>query len=144
MYKHRQKGYRLDGGAIDRWNFGVKTEASYVTDEETLWLAKMSDKSTEKYHPKKKLNPFITYQYEMEYNYDILEKWEGRSSNLYISDDYWKGKKLALKRDKYRCRLCGKKVTVGLDNHCHHISTKTKLNSYLDLGSLEDFLSLGG
>jgi len=49
-----------------------------------------------------------------------LERWEGKGSNPYISDDYWKGKKLALKRDKYKCRLCGKKVTVGVDNHCHH------------------------
>jgi hypothetical protein len=106
----------------DRWNFGVKIEASYVTDEETLWLAKLADKGSKVYIDKKKLNPFVTYQYEVERDYsDMMDKWEGRNSNPYTTDEYWKGKKLALKRDKYKCRLCGKKVTVGVDNHCHHI-----------------------
>jgi len=31
MYQHRQKGHSLKGRTVDRWNFGVKTEASYVT-----------------------------------------------------------------------------------------------------------------
>jgi len=120
MYRHRQTGYRIKGQAINRMNFGYKIEASYVTDEETIWLQKLADKPSKKYMPKKKPNPFITYQYEVEYQNDILDKWEGRSANPYNSDEYWKNKKLALKRDKRRCRLCGKKVTVGVDNHCHH------------------------
>ena len=120
-YSHQQTGYKINGRAINRKNFGFKIEASYMTDEEIIWLAKFADKPSAKYMPKKKLNPFITYQYEEEYQNNVLDKWEGRGSNPYISDEYWKGKKLALKRDKYKCRLCGKKVTVGVDNHCHHI-----------------------
>jgi group II intron reverse transcriptase/maturase len=120
-YSHQQTGYKINGRAINRMNFGFKTEASYMTDEETIWLAKLADKPSAKYIPKKKLNPFITYQYEEECQNNILDKWEGRSSNPYRSDEYWKNKKLALKRDKQRCRLCGKKVTVGVDNHCHHV-----------------------
>ncbi len=120
-YKHRQKGYGISGRKVDRWNFGIKTEASYVTDEEILWLEKLVDKGSKVYRSKKKLNPFVTFQYEVEVDYsDVMDKWEGRSSNPRTSDDYWKGKKLVLKRDKYKCRLCGKKVTVGVDNHCHH------------------------
>ncbi len=121
MYSHQQTGYRINGRAINRKNFGYKTEASYMTDEDTIWLAKLTDKPSAKYMPKKKLNPFITYQYEEECQDNILDKWEGRSSDPRVSDEYWRGKKLALKRDKQRCRLCGKKVTVGIDNHCHHI-----------------------
>jgi hypothetical protein len=121
MYKHRQAGYRLKAKAINRMNFGFKIETSYMTEEETIWLAKLADKPSKRYIKKKKLNPFITYQYEVEYQNDVLSKWEGRSGNPYASDEYWKNKKLALKRDKRRCRLCGKKVTVGIDNHCHHI-----------------------
>ena len=120
-YKHRQKGYGISGRKVDRWNFGLKTEASYVTDEETLWLEKLVDKGSKVYLSKKKLNPFVTFQYEVEVDYsDVMDKWEGKSSNPYTSDEYFQGKKLALKRDKYKCRLCGKKVTVGVDNHCHH------------------------
>jgi group II intron reverse transcriptase/maturase len=135
-YKHRQRGYRLDGGTIDRWNFGVRTEASYVTDEEVLWLAKLSDKRSERYLPKKKPNPFITFQYEVELLDDILDKWEGRSSLPYISDEYLKNKKLALKRDKYQCRNCGKKVVVGVDNHCHHIDGDSSNHSLNNLATL--------
>jgi group II intron reverse transcriptase/maturase len=120
-YRHRQIGYGISGRKVNRWNFGLKTEASYVTDGETLWLEKLVDKGSKVYRSKKKLNPFVTFQYEVEVDYsDVMDKWEGRSSTPYTNDDYWNGKKLALKRDKYRCRLCGKKVTVGIDNHCHH------------------------
>ena len=120
-YKHRQKGFRIDGKPVDRWNFGVKIEPSFVTDGEVIWLAKLDDKPTEKYLPKKKLNPFITYQYEVEEQNDVLSKWEGRGASPYISDEYGKNKKLALKRDNYQCRLCGKRITVGVDNHLHHV-----------------------
>jgi len=86
-----------------------------------------------RYMPKKKLNPFITYQYEVN---DVLDEWEGRSSNPYVSDEYWNNKKLALKRDKRRCRLCGKKVTVGIDNHCHHIDGNSSNHSLDNLVTL--------
>ena len=136
-YRHRQMGYRLNGRAIDRWNFGIKTEASYVTDEETLWLAKLADKKKEVYREKRKPNPFITYQYEIEHNIEeIMDKWEGRGNNPYNSEEYWKGKRLALKRDKSQCRLCGKRVTAGVDNHCHHIdgnSSNHKVNNLVTL-----------
>ena len=136
-YKHRQKGYGISGRKVDRWNFGLKIEASYVTDEEVLWLGKLVDKGSKVYRRKKKLNPFITFQYEVEVDYsDVMDKWEGKSSNPYVSDDYWKSKKLALKRDKYKCRLCGKKVTVGVDNHCHHkdgISSNHRLDNLVTL-----------
>ena len=136
MYRHRQIGYRINGRAINRMNFGFKIEASYMTNEETIWLAKLDDKPSAKYMPKKKLNPFITYQYEEEVQNNILDKWEGRGSNPYISDEYWKSKKLALKRDKYKCRLCGKKVTVGVDNHCHHVDGNNENHSLDNLVTL--------
>jgi group II intron reverse transcriptase/maturase len=136
MYRHRQKGYSLYGRKVDRWNFGVSTSASYVTDEETLWLAMLCDKAKATYLPKKKPNPFLTYQYEVELDYDVMDKWEGRSGKPRSDDEYWKNKKLALKRDKYKCRLCGKKVTVGVDNHCHHKdgnSTNHRLDNLVTL-----------
>lgn len=136
MYKHRQTGYRLKGKAINRMNFGFKIETSYMTEEETIWLAKLADKPSKRYMPKKKLNPFLTYQYEVEYQNDVMDKWEGRSSNPYASDEYWKNKKLALKRDKRRCRLCGKKVTEGIDNHCHHIDGDSSNHSLDNLVTL--------
>jgi group II intron reverse transcriptase/maturase len=120
-YRHRQKGYSIDGKKTERWNFGVRIEATYVTDSETIWLAKLSDKKSVRYRPKKKLNPFITYQYEVENRLDIDDKWEGRGKIPYANDKYQNNKKLALKRDKYRCRLCGAKVKEGIDVHCHHI-----------------------
>jgi len=83
MYRHRQKGFRTNGGAIDRWNFGVKASATYVTDEEIIWLAQLSDKKSVKYLPKRKPNPFIVYQYEVEAQNDIWDEWEGRSGNPY-------------------------------------------------------------
>ena len=129
MYSHRRTGYKINGSAINRRSFGLKTEASYMTDEETIWLVKLADKPSAKYMPRKKLNPFITYQYEEKVEFNILDKWEGRSSNPYVSDEYWRGKRLALKRDKQRCRLCGKKVTVGIDNHCHHIDGNSENHS---------------
>jgi hypothetical protein len=135
-YKHRQKGYTLKGRAISRWNFGVKIESSYVTDEETIWLAKLADKPSAKYFPKKKLNPFITYQYEIENQNDILDIWEAKGRNLYVSDEYWKNRRLALKRDDYQCRLCGKKVTVGVDNHCHHIDGNSGNHNLENLATL--------
>jgi hypothetical protein len=135
-YVHRQRGYRLNGGTIDRKNIGFKIEASYVTDEEVIWLEKMSDRQSKKYLPKKKLNPFITYQYEVEYNHDILDKWEGRSSVPHISDEYFTSKKLALKRDKYKCRNCGARVTSGVDTHCHHIDGNSSNHSLDNLATL--------
>ena len=135
-YCHRQRGYRLNGDIIDRENIGFKLEATYVTDEEVIWLEKMADRQSKRYRPKKKLNPFITYQYEVEYNYDIENKWEGRSANPYTSDEYWTGKKLALKRDKYKCRNCGAKVTVGVDTHCHHIDGNSSNNCLSNLATL--------
>jgi hypothetical protein len=89
-----------------------------------------------RYMPKKKLNPFLTYQYEVEYQNDVLDKWEGRSGNQYASDEYWTNKKLAVKRDKRRCRLCGKKVTEGIDNHCHHIDGNSSNHSLDNLVTL--------
>ncbi len=138
MYDHHQTGYKINGRTINRWNFGFKIEASYMTNEETIWLAKLTDKPSAKYMPKKKLNPFITYQYEEKVQLNILDKWEGRSSNPYVSDEYWKGKKLALKRDKQRCRLCGKKVIVGVDNHyhCHHVDGNSSNHSLDNLVTL--------
>jgi len=136
MYKHRQTGCRVNGRTVSRWNFGIKTETSYVTDEEILWLAKLCDKPKEKYLPKRKLNPFITYQYVVESQKDILGRWEGRDRSPYIDDEYWRNKKLALKRDNKQCRLCGKKVTVGVDNHCHHIDGNSNNHSLDNLATL--------
>ncbi len=135
-YRQRQTGYKINGRAINRMNFGFKIESSYMTDEEIIWLAMLADKPSAKYMPKKKLNPFITYQYEESVQLNTLDKWEGRSSNPYASDEYWKGKKLALKRDKQRCRLCGKKVTVGVDNHCHHVDGNSDNHSLGNLVTL--------
>jgi hypothetical protein len=135
-YFHRQRGYKVNGRLIDRKNFGVKIEPSYVTDGETIWLALMRDKPKVTYLPKKKLNPFITYQYETEEQDDILQKWEGRSSQPYMNDKYWGNKKLALKRDKYKCRNCGTKVTVGVNEHCHHIDGDSSNHNLNNLATL--------
>jgi RNA-directed DNA polymerase len=136
-YKHRQQGIRIDGKVVDRWNFGVKTEASFVTDEEVIWLAKLTDKPTEKYRPKRKLNPFLSYQYEVEQQHNILDNWEGRGGNHpYINDEYWHNRKLALKRDNYQCQLCGKRITLGVDNHCHHIDGNSRNQDISNLTTL--------
>jgi len=84
-------------------------------------LSFLSDKKSVRYRPQKKLNPFITYQYEVENLLDIDNKWEGRGKIPYTNDEYQKHKKLSLKRDEYRCRLCAAKVKEGIDVHCHHI-----------------------
>ena len=131
MYNHRQTGYRVDGTEVDRWNFGVKVKPTYVTDGYAIWLAKLSDKPSKRYRPKEKLNPFISYQYEFDEQSNILEMWEGKGNSPYISDEYWINKKRALKRDNYQCRLCGKRVTIGSDSHCHHIDGNSN-NHVLD------------
>lgn len=135
-YKHRQQGYRINGRAVCRWNFGIKIESCDISDEQIIWLAKLADKPSEKYFPKKKLNPFITYQYLVESQNDLLDKWEGRSQNPYVSDEYWKNKKLALKRDHCKCRLCRKRVMVGFDNHCHHIDGNSRNHNLENLVTL--------
>jgi group II intron reverse transcriptase/maturase len=135
-YLHRQKKWRLDGSSIDRKNIGFKIEATYVTNEEVIWLEKMEDRQSKKYLPKKKLNPFITYQYGTENNDGIGEQWEGRSDSPYISDEYFTGKKLAMKRDKYKCRNCGAKVTVSVNEICHHIDGNNKNHSLDNLATL--------
>jgi hypothetical protein len=137
MYKHRQKGIRIDGRVVDRWNFGFKTQASFVTDEEIIWLAKLEDKPTEKYLPKKKLNPFLTYQYQVEQQNNLLDKWEGRGGNHpYINDLYFQNRKLALKRDNYQCRRCGKEITLGRDTHCHHLDGNSRNHEISNLVTL--------
>lgn len=86
---------------------------------------------------------------------DFVILWNGNKENLetmkgqvklflkqelelspYISDEYWIGKKLALKRDKYKCRNCGARVTVGVNEHCHHIDGNSNNHSLGNLATL--------
>ena len=135
-YCGRQRGFRLNGRIIDRRNIGIKIDSSYMENEETIWLTLMRDIPSKKYRPKKKLNPFITYQYETETPTNIETMWEGRGQSTYDRDEYWKNKRLALRRDKHKCRNCGTRVTLGVDAHCHHIDGNNSNHSPENLATL--------
>jgi group II intron reverse transcriptase/maturase len=135
-YCHRQKGFRLNGGIMDRENIGVKIESTYMEDEEIIWLAKMVDTPSKKYLPKKKPNPFLTYQYEMETAMELEAMWEGRGETPYNSDEYWVNRRIAMKRDKYKCKHCGTRITLGVDAHCHHIDGNNSNHNLSNLATM--------